>query len=373
MSMNIGAVIKKLRQERGMVQEQVAEYLNVSTQAVSRWETGSALPDITQVPAIANLFNCSSDMLLGVDVAAMKERIEAIIKEAGTYILKKRNDEAEEMLRAALKEYPNSYEIMGRLAFVLFNSSRQWGNEAEQRTLHEEIIVLCEKILAECTDDKIRYGAIQDLCLTHIRMGETEKAAALANRMPEKHLSRENLIFGTLTGAERYRHMQNRIANDMMYALQDILLLNVVFADRTAPYNLDESTALNHKILDIIDILFENGDYGDYNWLLASAHMNLAYDFRQRDVKTALNHFRLAAKHTILYDADQNSMPIAYEDISKEYTNLLFRGIKCPLSRFIGPTNKSKDFLDRSYEFDSVFPASELEEIRTELRKYATV
>ena len=66
--MNIGTVIKKLRQERGMVQEQVAEYLNVSTQAVSRWETGSALPDITQVPALANLFNCSADILLGVDV-----------------------------------------------------------------------------------------------------------------------------------------------------------------------------------------------------------------------------------------------------------------------------------------------------------------
>ena len=81
-TMNIGAVIKKMRQEQGMVQEQVAEYLNVSTQAVSRWETGSALPDITQVPALANLFNCSADMLLGVDIALKKEHIAKIEKEA---------------------------------------------------------------------------------------------------------------------------------------------------------------------------------------------------------------------------------------------------------------------------------------------------
>jgi len=370
--MNIGAVIKKLRQERGMVQEQVAEYLNVSTQAVSRWETGSALPDITQVPALANLFNCTSDMLLGVDVAAAKERSEAICKQASELMFEKKHDEAEEMLRAALKEYPNSYVIMYHLAVVLFNSGRKWGSEAEKQALNEEIVVLCEKILAECTDDRIRYGSIQFLCLTYTAMGENEKAVSLAEKMPETATSKGTLLTYILKGTKRYRHRQEQIALNMLEALQDITLLNSYpLDDGTYPYSLDECIALNQKALDIIDILAEKGDYGDFNWLLADTHMYLASLSKNGVIATALNHFKLAAKHAILHDTLQSATPAAYDDRSEEYTSLLFRGKKCPIRKSLSEHSKSKDLLDRSREFESLLPIYALEEIRDELRKYA--
>ena len=369
MSMNIGAVIKKLRQERGMVQEQVAEYLNVSTQAISRWETGSALPDITQVPALANLFGCSSDTLLGVDIAAARERIDAICKDSVSCILEKRHDEAEEMLRAGLREYPNNHHIMVSLALVLFNSGRNWGDKAEKRVIQEEIVVLCEKVLAECTDDKIRHRAIQHLYPTYITMGETDKAVSLANRMPYKHLSRESLIADTLKGTEKYRYKQKEIATEMMWALQNIVLLRFNrLDDGTDPYSLDECIVLHNKVIDIINILVEEGNYGDYNWLLADTHLYLAFlNSEGDDAVTALNHFRLAAKHAVLHDAIlQNN-----DDLLEEYTNLLFRGIKCRITKSAAPFSKSKFLLDRSHEFDSVLPASELEEIKKELCKYA--
>ena len=45
--------IKKLRKEKDMTQEQLAEYMGVSPQAVSRWETGTTCPDIFALPALA--------------------------------------------------------------------------------------------------------------------------------------------------------------------------------------------------------------------------------------------------------------------------------------------------------------------------------
>ena len=56
-NMNIGSVIKELRQIKKMSQEDLAEYLVVSTQAVSRWETSVSYSDITLLPLISNVFN----------------------------------------------------------------------------------------------------------------------------------------------------------------------------------------------------------------------------------------------------------------------------------------------------------------------------
>ena len=49
---------KKIRLNRNLSQKQVADYLNVSPQSVSKWEKGEALPSIEYLPKFATLFNC---------------------------------------------------------------------------------------------------------------------------------------------------------------------------------------------------------------------------------------------------------------------------------------------------------------------------
>ena len=61
--MNIGGNIKRLRQQSNMTQDQVAEKLHVSYQAVSKWENNINAPDIALLPKIAKLFGVSIDML----------------------------------------------------------------------------------------------------------------------------------------------------------------------------------------------------------------------------------------------------------------------------------------------------------------------
>ena len=56
--------LKKLRKEEGLTQEQLAEKLNVSRQAITKWETGEGVPDIENIKQISNLFNVTIDELL---------------------------------------------------------------------------------------------------------------------------------------------------------------------------------------------------------------------------------------------------------------------------------------------------------------------
>ena len=50
MNLELGRVIRQLRTEHAVTQEELADYLGISFQAVSKWETGSTLPDITLPP-----------------------------------------------------------------------------------------------------------------------------------------------------------------------------------------------------------------------------------------------------------------------------------------------------------------------------------
>lgn len=59
--------IIKLRKENGWSQEDLAEKLNVSRQAISRWENGTALPDAQNILQISKLFNVTTDYLLNDD------------------------------------------------------------------------------------------------------------------------------------------------------------------------------------------------------------------------------------------------------------------------------------------------------------------
>lgn len=65
--MKLSEKILKLRKQNGLSQEELAEKLNVSRQAISRWELGSALPDASNILQLSKLFSVTADYLLNDD------------------------------------------------------------------------------------------------------------------------------------------------------------------------------------------------------------------------------------------------------------------------------------------------------------------
>ena len=62
--MNLGEKIKECRKQAGFSQEQLAERLNVSRQAITKWETNKGIPDIANLIAISDEFGLSLDGFL---------------------------------------------------------------------------------------------------------------------------------------------------------------------------------------------------------------------------------------------------------------------------------------------------------------------
>ena len=83
--MNLGNKIRELRRARNLTQEQLAASLNISAQAVSKWEMCASYPDMALLPTLAAFFNVSIDELFDFDVRNIDKEIEEIRLEYNKY------------------------------------------------------------------------------------------------------------------------------------------------------------------------------------------------------------------------------------------------------------------------------------------------
>jgi transcriptional regulator with XRE-family HTH domain len=67
MNLKITENLKRLRKERKLTQEDLAKFIGVSFQVISKWECGDSYPDITVLPVLAKFFNLTVDELLGAE------------------------------------------------------------------------------------------------------------------------------------------------------------------------------------------------------------------------------------------------------------------------------------------------------------------
>ncbi len=102
--MNIGERINELRKKNNMTQEQLAELLCVSPQAISKWERGVANPDLYLIPTIASTFNVSADLLLGIDAMSdTNSRIERLERQLEAMTAAERKESKETKPRESRK------------------------------------------------------------------------------------------------------------------------------------------------------------------------------------------------------------------------------------------------------------------------------
>ena len=94
MEQTIGKRIMTLRKSRGMTQDQLAEKVGVSAQAVSKWENDISCPDISLLPKLAEIFQVTTDSLLGVPEKA--EIVPAPPKQSGFHAHIGEEDDDEE-------------------------------------------------------------------------------------------------------------------------------------------------------------------------------------------------------------------------------------------------------------------------------------
>ena len=163
--------LKKYRMKKELTQEDVAQMLGITPQSVSKWERGESYPDITLLPALANIFETSVDLLIGMDTIRAEETRYNIHKKAVAY---------QQTYREALLIYPNKPGMILGLASTLALKGET-----------EEAIELMERGLPISINEKQKATMRAALCFLYLKAGRADKAERLAGDLPHMRESRE--------------------------------------------------------------------------------------------------------------------------------------------------------------------------------------
>ena len=172
--------LKKYRLLKNLTQEDVAEYLGITAQSVSKWERGESYPDITFLPALANIFETSVDLLIGMDTIRAEETRYNIHKKAVAYQRCGDYNSAEQTYRDALLIYPNKPGMILGLASTLALK----GNT-------NEAIELMERGLLLFSNESQKATMRAALCFLYLKAGREDSANRLASELPHRRESRE--------------------------------------------------------------------------------------------------------------------------------------------------------------------------------------
>ena len=233
-------ITKRLRKQRNLTQEQIAEAFGVSCQAISKWETGTSYPDISLLPIIADYFGVSVDYLLGHDTSKQEEAIEQVCNHADTLFQNRDYVQAIPPLREMLIKHPGNERLMYKLAWALS------GTLKESPDNYEEAILIYLKILEISTDTEMRTRVTRDLVYRYYTKQNYEKAFYYVNLLPsfdlcrEYNLGRSNL----LEGKELSEYLQSNIqlfGNAMLECLEYFENERILTAEEKEPYTAEST------------------------------------------------------------------------------------------------------------------------------------
>ena len=267
MNIKIGKKIKELRGERRITQEQLATFLGVTPQAISRWEAGNGYPDIETLPALSDYFGITSDELLGIKKDEREVRILELENELGRCFDTGTDDEYLAATRRAVAEFPSSREFQNRLLGALIRRAALSEQECENRgDLLIEAEHLGHALLNGARGEEERSDIVESLVtLYSYGFEDNKKAVEIADTVTPMKYSREILKSHAIKGcAGRYCHDAiESLVNNL-----DTVIMNLVLTDKNA--DAETSVSWLRKSEQIIEILY--GD--DLHWF----HQSIIYD-----------------------------------------------------------------------------------------------
>lgn len=150
--MNIGNQIKRLRTEKKVTQDELAAYLKVSAQAVSKWETNASTPDISLLPAISTYFGVAIDELFSIPEEEQYKRIENMFFRERR-IPEETFEQSVRFLQDQISKNPKNIEAYEDLAY-LYNH--------RAASDHEDASVYAQKVIELDPERKSGWVAYQE-------------------------------------------------------------------------------------------------------------------------------------------------------------------------------------------------------------------
>lgn len=296
MNLTFAENLKNLRLNKGVTQNDLAEFLGMSNQSVSKWERDEGYPDITLLPKIAAYYGVTVDDLLGCGRIAINEKIRHYREESAALSHEYRIHEDLALWETAYAEFPNEPEVLDGLMGSLF--SVWMSGTPDDCAYGERILALGRRLLDESHDSQIRDHAVQLLCYTYGQLGDRENAVRCAEQQTGYLATKDQLLAAVLDGEEKVRQAQENIESLAACMYQNVN--EMAFSGCFAP---EEEIRLRKFVVRLYELVYDDGNYGFYHDVLFVTWQHIARLYaRLADAENCLSAVGKCAEHCIAYD-----------------------------------------------------------------------
>ncbi|MCI9526377.1 MAG: helix-turn-helix transcriptional regulator [Lachnospiraceae bacterium] len=194
--LNIAGNIVRLRHEKKITQERLAEFIGVTKASVSKWETGQSMPDIVILPRLAAFFDITVDELLGYVPQLSKEQIQKWYQEFAGKFAEGSFEAVMAETQTYVKKYYSCYPFLFQVCILWLNHFML----AEGKTRQSEILVaitgLCEHIKENCRDVRISDDVIVLQAMVHLQLGRTAEVVDALEEMsrPDRLMGQSGIV-----------------------------------------------------------------------------------------------------------------------------------------------------------------------------------
>ncbi len=299
MTVYLGENIKRLRRERELTQETLAQILGVTFQSVSNWERGESYPDITMLPEIAGFFKVSVDDLLGINKS---ENEHEIVSKIAEYDNLTDYDLMKKIINDLKAKFPNDFRVLIRYLCCLVRFSE------DLSSVSSEVFAIFNNIRQNCTDDGIRIKAKRAMIEFYRSQLNSENSDVMFEKcekiiceMPDMRDSRE--MFCTFYPEDHPEHdtkIQNAIEENFLLRLTLFTHHYYYFENCTDEWQIEASK----KEVEMLEFIYNDGNYGKM-WRTVMnlyGHIGMKYHIIGDD-KNALIYFRKNAELAVAFDS----------------------------------------------------------------------
>ncbi|WP_322173384.1 helix-turn-helix transcriptional regulator [Acutalibacter caecimuris] len=177
--LRIGQVLMEQRRQRGITQDQLAEYIGVSKAAVSKWETSTTYPDITLLPLLATFFNISIDELIGYEPQMTPSDIRHLCRELAADFSHKPFEEVMDRCREIAKKFFSCPTLLFQLGCLYVNHCQMAGQPQLVFAVLEEAIALFARVREQSDNTSLQEQALNMEALCLLELGRAQEAIEL--------------------------------------------------------------------------------------------------------------------------------------------------------------------------------------------------
>ncbi|EOS25519.1 hypothetical protein C806_01646 [Lachnospiraceae bacterium 3-1] len=173
--LNLSENITRLRRERKLTQEELADFLGVTKASVSKWENAQSMPDILLLPRLAVFFGVTIDELIGYEAQLSREQIRRCYGELSKDFVNLPFDEAAQKVRAMAHRYYSCYPFLLQLSILCWNHFMLAKSQEEGKKMLQEAIQWCDRILDHCKDTLVCSDALSLKAGLNLQLGRADE------------------------------------------------------------------------------------------------------------------------------------------------------------------------------------------------------